>query len=212
MVSLQRPPCAKSTCHLGQRGGWITPADCCTMHASMFRQMPDAANENDIRLAKLFPYNTSVAIYQCPAAGTQLPSMLVGNPALKGKGLVRNYSMSGRIGATAESEWILGSQYPLFQKMHDIRRPDPSLAIVFVDESIQSVDDGFFATQLSTVWMNSPTMRHSRGGVFSFADGHAERWRWQAWAVEQDWWAPTVSGTVDTTSDLRRVQDAIAER
>jgi prepilin-type processing-associated H-X9-DG protein len=138
--------------------------------------------------------------------------MLVAEPALRGKGLVRNYSMSGRMGATSESEWILGGQYPLFQKASDIRHPDPSLAIVFVDESIQSVDDGFFATQLGTVWMNSPTTRHQRGGVFSFADGHSERWRWQKLAVEQDWWAPAVNGAVDTTPDLRRVQDGVTER
>jgi prepilin-type N-terminal cleavage/methylation domain-containing protein/prepilin-type processing-associated H-X9-DG protein len=180
--------------------------------SGFLRQMPDATNESDIRLAKLFPYNTSLGIYTCPAAGNQVPSMLAGNPALNGKGLVRNYSMSGRMGATSESEWILGSEYPLFQRLHDIRRPGPPSAIVFVDESIQSIDDGFFATQLGTVWMNSPTMRHSRGGVFSFADGHSERWKWQALAMEQDWWAPAVNGPVDTTADLRRVQDGVAER
>jgi prepilin-type processing-associated H-X9-DG protein len=96
--------------------------------------------------------------------------------------------------------------------MNEIHRPDPVLAIVFVDESIQSVDDGYFATQLGTVWMNSPTARHQRGCTFSFADGHSERWRWNTLAVEQDWWAPAVNGTVDTSIDLRRLQDAVAER
>jgi prepilin-type N-terminal cleavage/methylation domain-containing protein/prepilin-type processing-associated H-X9-DG protein len=180
--------------------------------SGFLRQMPDAADESNIRLAKLFPYNTSVAIYQCPAAWNQVPSMLASVPSLRGKGLVRNYSMSGRMGATDESGWILGSDYPLFQKMQDIHRPEPSSAIVFICESIQSVDDGFFATQLSTTWMNSPTVRHQRGGVFSFADGHAERWKWRTLGVEQDWWAPAINGTLDTTADLRRVQDGVAEQ
>jgi prepilin-type N-terminal cleavage/methylation domain-containing protein/prepilin-type processing-associated H-X9-DG protein len=176
------------------------------------RQMPDAADDGYIRRATLFPYNTSVAIYRCPAAWNQLPSMLQGVAALRGVGLVRNYSMSGRMGGTPDSDWVLGSQYPQFHKMNEIHRPDPALAIVFVDESIQSVDDGFFATQLDTVWMNSPTSRHQRGCTFSFADGHSERWRWNSLAVEQDWWAPAVNGLVDTSADLRRLQDAVAER
>jgi prepilin-type N-terminal cleavage/methylation domain-containing protein/prepilin-type processing-associated H-X9-DG protein len=180
--------------------------------SGFLRQMPDAADEQTIRLAKLFPYNTSVAIYQCPSALGQVPSMLTGIAALQGKGLVRNYSMSGRMGAVpSESGWILGDQYPIFEKMADIHRPDPSLAIVFVDESIQSIDDGFFATELGNLWMNSPTTRHFRGATFSFADGHAERWQWLKLASEQDWWAPAVSGTLDTTADLRRVQDAVAQ-
>jgi prepilin-type N-terminal cleavage/methylation domain-containing protein/prepilin-type processing-associated H-X9-DG protein len=180
--------------------------------AGFLRQMPDATNEADIRLAKLFPYNTSVAIYRCPAAGVQVPSMLAANPAVKGKGLVRHYSMSGRVGATEESIPILGPQYPLFQKMNEIRRPDPVNCLVFVDESVQSIDDGFFATQLQQTWMNSPTIRHSRGAVFSFADGHAERWKWRALSTEQDWYGPAVSGGVDSTSDLRRLQRAVVEQ
>ena len=131
---------------------------------------------------------------------------------MAGKGLVRHFSMSGRMGATDDFVSILGGQYPLFRKMHDIRHPDPTRALVFVDESINSVDDGFFATQLQQTWMNSATIRHSRGGLFSFADGHAERWQWRALNVEQDWWAPAISGGLDTTADLRRVQSAVVEQ
>ena len=74
------------------------------------------------------------------------------------------------------------------------------------------VAHGFFATQLQNLWMNSPTVRHSRGAIFAFADGHAARWQWRGLRTEQDWWAPALSGGVDSSADLRRMQDAVAER
>ena len=183
--------------------GWV---------AGFVRQLPDATNEAHIRLAALFPYNTSVAIYSCPAAVGQMPAGIANNPAVRGRSLVRTCSISGRMGATPDYEYVLGPQYPLFHKLNEIRRPDPVNAIVFVDESVQSVDDGFFATQLQNLWMNSPTVRHSRGAIFAFADGHAAPWRWRGLRTEQDWWAPAVSGGVDSSVDLRRMQDAVAER
>jgi prepilin-type N-terminal cleavage/methylation domain-containing protein/prepilin-type processing-associated H-X9-DG protein len=177
--------------------------------SGFLRQMPDATNELEIRAAKLFPYNTSLGIYRCPAAGTRIPSALGGAPGAVGKGLVRHVSMSGRMGATDDFLWILGSQYPLFRKIHDIRHPDPAAALVFVDESIESIDDGFFATHLEPTWMNSPTARHSNGAIFSFADGHGERWGWRGLRVEQDWFAPTTGPGGDSLPDLRRVWTAV---
>src|SRR5207249_1909468 len=59
---------------LSSTDGWV---------AGFLRQMPDATNETFIRAARLFPYNTSLAIYRCPAAGTTVPSMLAANPIAK---------------------------------------------------------------------------------------------------------------------------------
>jgi len=179
--------------------------------AGFVRQMPDATNEMDIRAAKLFLYNQSIAIYRCPAAAQKVPATLLNDSTAKEKGLVRHFSMSGRMGGQDEFVSILGLQHPMFKKTSDIRQPSPAQALVFVDESINSVDDSFFATQLLTTWMNSPTVRHSRGAVFSFADSHVERWQWRALNQEQDWWAPAAAGGLNTTADLRRLQAAVAE-
>jgi prepilin-type N-terminal cleavage/methylation domain-containing protein/prepilin-type processing-associated H-X9-DG protein len=173
------------------------------------RQMPDAVDENLIRSGVLWPYNTSLGIYKCPAARQAVPQTLAGNPAVAGKGILRHFSMSGRMGGTPNMDWILGSQYPIFRKLTQVHNPDPVKALVFVDESINSVDDGFFAVQLGSGWMNSVTVRHNRGATFAFADGHSEKWKWRGLSMEQDWYAPAPG---DNAKDLRRVQDAVAEQ
>jgi prepilin-type N-terminal cleavage/methylation domain-containing protein/prepilin-type processing-associated H-X9-DG protein len=189
--------------------------------SSWVRDLPTATNENDLRAGKLFPYNTSVDIYRCPAAN-ELPNSLKGNPAMAGKRVVRNFSMEGRMGGSDAADaarygvrddtGVLGPQYIQYKKMGQISRPDPCLAVVFIDESINSVDDGYFALQLDDSWMNSPTVRHSQGGQFSFADGHSERWRWRVLRFEQDWWASANGPSGNTIVDLRRLQDAVALR
>jgi prepilin-type N-terminal cleavage/methylation domain-containing protein/prepilin-type processing-associated H-X9-DG protein len=187
---------------------WIT---------SWVRDLPTATNEYDIRQGKLFPYNQSLVIYLCPSC-RDVPNTLKGNPQMQGKLVVRNFSMSGRMGGadTADAaafgvrddSGVLGPDFPQFKKMNEISRPQPCDALVFVDESINTIDDGYFATELTPIWQNSPTVRHSQGGQFSFADGHAQHWRWQALNQEQDWWADAGS----SLADLRRVQDAVALR
>lgn len=191
---------------------WIT---------SWMRNLPSATNEDDIRLGKLFPYNTSLGIYRCPAA-TDLPATLQNDPAMQGKRIVRNFSMIGRMGGADaddarmfganDTSFILGPQFPQYKKMSQIVRPAPCNACLFVDESINTIDDGFMAVEMSATWMNSPTVRHSQGGQFSFADGHAERWKWRVLKQEQDWWANAVGPSGDTTADLTRWQDSVALR
>jgi len=80
-----------------------------------------------------------------------------------------------------------------------------------MDESLNTVDDGFFIVRLGsdvTQWQNSPTARHSNGAVLSFADGHAERWGWRGIKKEQSADAPV---TENQTGDLTRVQHTIGQ-
>jgi prepilin-type processing-associated H-X9-DG protein len=68
-------------------------------------------------------------------------------------------------------------------KTSAIVKPSPSEAFVFVDEDKDSIDDGFFAVQAKVpnagYWQNTPGSRHGNGGNLSFADGHAEFWKWK---------------------------------
>ena len=180
---------------------------------------PQAFDSNDIILGQLYPYNHSLDIYRCPAART-LPDSLAGNTAIHEKSIVRNYSMNCRMGGADASDaalygakdmsGLLGGPYPQLKHMADIIQPDPSAAMVLVDESINSIDDSLLAVVDTATWENSPTARHSNGGQFSFADGHAERWGWKSLNLDQDRYAPESGGPAgDTTLDLTRLKMAV---
>jgi prepilin-type processing-associated H-X9-DG protein len=131
--------------------------------------------------------------------------------------LVRHVSMEGRMGGgdgqggSSDTSWVLGAKYPQYKKLAEIRNPSPSEAMVFVDESIETLDDGYFAVNATTLseWQNSPTVRHGQSAVFAFADGHAERWKWQVLRVEQDLSVSVTRYGANTTVDLQRLQRAV---
>lgn len=173
--------------------------------------LPGATNILAIQRGLLYPYNPNVGIYICPTAN--------GGPAsMRRIRLARNYSLEGRMGGAdaqdagrygaIDTSWVLGAAYPQYKKISDVRNPSPAEAITFVDESIETVDDGYFAvnaTQLTT-FQNSPTVRHGKSGVFGFADGHAERWRWLGLSRDQMLDTPSTPATLP---DLKRLQRAV---
>jgi len=180
--------------------------------------MPDATNITHIRNGKLFPYNGALEVYRCPV-DSQIPADL--RTALKGKRRVRSYSMNGRMGGGDASDtarggtdtsWVLGAQYPMFKKSTEIVEPSPTYAFVFIEESYLTVDDGYFAVKAPGVnsWQNSPTVRHGRSCELSFADGHAEIWRWKYLTKDQDLDASVTVAGVNSTPDLVKLQYATA--
>ena len=109
------------------------------------------------------------------------------------------------------TDWVLGSAYPQYKKLTEVRVPTPSEAMTFLDESIETVDDGYFAVNYNdrkTQWQNSPTVRHGKSGVLAFADGHAERWRWRVLSGEQGINVP-YAGPPNTLVDLERIWRAV---
>jgi len=180
--------------------------------------LPGATNEADVKSGKLWIYNPSVEVYQCAAAASALPAALKAIPSMKGKRLVRNVSMEGRMGGgtgqngEADTSWVLGTKYPQYKRLGDIKNPGPSEAIVFLDESLETVDDGYFAVKApapdgEVIWQNSPTTRHNRGCSFSFADGHSEVWHWVGLNKDQGLDAPV---TPQNLRDLQKLQRGVA--
>jgi prepilin-type N-terminal cleavage/methylation domain-containing protein/prepilin-type processing-associated H-X9-DG protein len=185
--------------HLGTTNAWI---------GGNVAAMPGATNELELRNGKLFPYNSSVAIYRDPAA-LELPNDLKSQRARIPKGIVRTYSMNGRLASQTGLEGILGAKFPFFNKFADIISPSPSGCLVFVDESKETVDDGYYATQgpTSKTWQNSPTARHGKSAALSFADGHSEVYRWRVLQVDQDLDVPAASSKGgNSLEDLKRMQ------
>ena len=156
---------------------------------------PDFTNVVNIQNSLLFPYNKSFKLYQCPAAK---PVTISSRTAQQ----VRHYSIEGRMGGTT----ALANTAPNYRKLSEVKSPGPSGAIVFVEESVNTIDDGYFWMDTPlTDWPDSPTVRHNQGASFSFVDGHAEHWHWQVLNTEQGFYAPTGANPVD----LQRLHNAV---
>ena len=137
--------------------------------------LPGATNIADIRAGCLFPYNRSEMIYRCP--GDKLPFKVGGRTVVR----VRSYSLNGMMGentvAAADSVHFGIKEN---RKFTDIKNPSTSQASFFLDEEADCIDDGYFAVDSgqSANWRNVIASRHGKGGMLSFADGHAQLWRW----------------------------------
>ncbi len=191
---------------LGTTNAWV---------AGNVAGMPGATNRLDVMNGRLFKYNQAVGIYSDPAM--IVPPSTVPKNALRGTRLVRTYSMSGRMGGSdgrdggADTSWVLGTKYPQYKKASDIVNPSPSQSLVFIDESKETIDDGYFAVKApgATVWQNSPTVRHGKSAAFSFADGHSEIYRWVVLNVDQGLDAPFVRAGLDSRVDFRKLQATV---
>ena len=143
--------------------------------------LPGATNINDIKVGKLWDYNQSFEIYRCPSDKLGIRQ---GTRALV---RVRSVSMNGRMNGDTVGQFV-NPTLRYYKKLSEIDRPGPSGANVFVDEGTDpvtarcSIDDGFFAVRADIrnagFWQNTPASRHGNSGLVSFADGHAELWRW----------------------------------
>ena len=204
---------------LGDSRAWID-GTIGSMH-----DLPGATNLLALQKGLLFSYNPNVGVYRCPAAKGG-PSM-TGPPAydppyMKNVVLVRHYSLEGRMGGgtasdntkygASDTSWVLGDKYPQYHKLAEVNNPGPAEAMNFIDESIETLDDGYWAVNANgepNDWQNSPTVRHGQAAVFGFADGHSEQWKWKALFLDQYLDCQHKYMGVDTTVDLRRVQRAV---
>jgi len=119
----------------------------------------DTTTEN-IERGLLFKYNKSTDIYRCPSDRSRVRTP--GGELLNMR-RTRSYNLS-------ETE---------------IDDPTPAQLIFFVGVHEDSIYDSHFGIPPrgsvyadDPRWWDLPAGRHSRGGCFSFADGHVERWKW----------------------------------
>ena len=123
----------------------------------------------------LYPYNSSLGIYKCPASRAYLKGMGWGDVRITHN---RSFAVSVWLGSN------LGASNPtiadqITQKQSAVR--NPAETSVFIEENQISIDNGAIGFQrlgVGMVW-NLPSNRHNSAGGFSFLDGHAAMIKWR---------------------------------
>jgi prepilin-type N-terminal cleavage/methylation domain-containing protein/prepilin-type processing-associated H-X9-DG protein len=145
----------------------------------------------NIQNGVLYQYNQSAAIYVCPADTLQINTNGTSYPQTRTVSL--DFDMNGTTGThpvsgtqltdKSDSFWPITSDSGFVHAGVSV-----SQKFVFVDENEYSVGDACFALHSNgslaavgnslDLWWNLPGSRHNKGCTFSFADGHAELWKW----------------------------------
>ena len=124
-------------------------------------------NDFNIRRGLLFPYNQASGIYHCPADRSTVRD-------------ARKISRSRSVSMSASMNDLPDPQdRSCWHKLSQIVLPTPSEAFVFLDEHENSIENArFVVTQPGEwFWVDFPSVRHAGAATLSFADGHAESWR-----------------------------------
>lgn len=139
---------------------------------------------NNIKNGALFPYNTSVAIYKCPADKSTIGTSQFARVRSYSISTAMNWIDTGDCGQPDGCNPVPGRPRSPY-KTSQLNDPGTSKASVFLDEHEDSIDNGacgIYSRNSDTTpnlgWWNVPATRHGRGCNLSFADGHVEHWRW----------------------------------
>ena len=167
----------------------------------------DATNLSLLQNGKLYTFNPSPGIYQCPSAHPPSP---VGASIVPLRTVALNARMGGAVPGNTSvlgSIYQLSTFFPMITKTSGILNPVPVNALTFIDESLKSIDDGIYMLDCNqqATWRDTPTVRHGQGASLAFADGHAEHWKWHSLNAEMDGGASAAG----SQADLVRLQRAI---
>ncbi|MBM3882812.1 MAG: type II secretion system protein [Verrucomicrobia bacterium] len=137
---------------------------------------PDCTNTLYLERSLLAPYlGGEVGVWRCPAARP----VTVGTVT---QPRVRTVSLNCFLGSPVESPVAR-----TYRRLGEIAQPSPAEALTFVEERVETINDGSFALQwdfrleepAGWVLRDKPGVLHRGGAHLSFADGHVELHRWQ---------------------------------
>jgi prepilin-type N-terminal cleavage/methylation domain-containing protein/prepilin-type processing-associated H-X9-DG protein len=156
---------------------------------------PLDTNEISAATSLLFLYNQNAAIYHCPADR----STITDHPDRLRK---RSYNASNSANCTDDNH---------FRKSSEIKVA--TALFVFIDTDENDIWDSTFGVIPSDnpywpdYWLDIPADRHRQGGNLTFADGHAEHWKWRAGKNELSLGQRAVND--NDLKDLQRLQQCI---
>ena len=149
-------------------------------------------------------YSKNPGIYHCPA--DVYTCIEGGQPMLR----VRSLSMNGFVQGGAYKTTPPGSstwfpEWRGYNTTADLTVPKPVNLIVFVDEHPDSINDGWWITEVGAsltanpgYWEDLPASYHNGACGFCFADGHSEIHKWRVAATRQPVKKVDYNGTIES--------------
>jgi prepilin-type N-terminal cleavage/methylation domain-containing protein/prepilin-type processing-associated H-X9-DG protein len=154
------------------------------------------SNPTNIQNGVIYRYTPNWKIYHCP------PDRSL---ATDGQLRLRSYSLENYLGNTESSlpkerDKHKGSEMRCF-----------STVFTFMDENEDSIEDGVFGIYAApqNEWLNLPGVRHSKGAILAFADGHTEHWRLRSGGFH--FTSRPQAALPNELEDLHRIQAVIPE-
>jgi prepilin-type N-terminal cleavage/methylation domain-containing protein/prepilin-type processing-associated H-X9-DG protein len=160
----------------------------------------------------LFPYNTSLPIYHCPADYSTLETP-DGQPL--GQLRWRSYNLSQSVNGYPQGDPTYYGIIPAWTKFTEVNQPPPSQLFVFIDENAGTIEDAEFGNPpvgspffQQNIWWDMPSDRHDQAANLSFADGHVEHWKWVVPKICYYLGQPVGPGEMP---DYQRIQNAMKQ-
>jgi len=174
--------------------------------------LPEMLQKKAIRAGALFPYCKDENLYRCPTGVRGEMRTYTITDAMNG--LRRDGTYSGnsgiRVGRTVL--WV--------KRRAEISSPGPAYRIVFLDEG-RITPDSYATHYVNERWWDPPFVRHGDGTNVSYADGHADYWKFRGMKTLEIGKLAAVSGldahslhqmqpeSEDDYQDLYKMQKAV---
>jgi prepilin-type processing-associated H-X9-DG protein len=151
----------------------------------------EEAQRLEIEQGALWPYVKSHGLYKCPTGR-------------RGEALAYAIMFSMNAVNLPPTQGVPGTH---IKKRTEIYSPAPAHRLVFIDEGFMT-PDAYAVYYDREMWFDSPPVRHGDGATVSFADGHADHWKWKGTDTiqhvrDQERTGPQVGWTPTTPAGYR---------
>jgi len=183
--------------HAGEQ--WWVGGDCASGYMAGDK-LPPNVQLNAIKAGALYPYTKSVKLYRCPTGVRGENRTYTITDAMNG--LRRDGTFSGSVGKRVDRTvlWV--------KRRAEISVPGPANRIVFLDEG-RITPDSYATHYMNERWWDPPFVRHGDGTNVSFADGHADYWKYMGTKTLETGKLAAVSGL--NASSLHQMQPVSEE-